>query len=61
MTGVSVFLHFTLVFLPLDTNTLVVCFDLQVWQMAENIYNDEDPDTAAAQTAAGTSAEMLEN
>lgn len=30
--------------------------------MAENIYNDEDPDTAAASaSAAGPSAEMLEN
>lgn len=45
----------------LNCHQLNFRFCSQVWQMAENIYNDEDPDTAAAASAAGPSAEMLEN
>jgi len=32
---------------------------MQVWQMAENIYNDEDVDSGTP--GAGTSADILEN
>jgi hypothetical protein len=28
---------------------------LQVWQMAENIYNDEEPETPASELEAGAS------
>ena len=32
-----------------------ICIILQVWQMAENIYNDEEPETPAQELESGTS------